>query len=216
MKKYSRFITEEGEDRPKKPVVFAFGRMNPPTTGHKVLVDKVHDLAKKHNAAHHVVLSRSVDPKKNPLNNEQKLKHAKRFFPHSNISIADKDHPTLLHHASKLNKEGHDHLIVVAGQDRVKEYHDLLHKYNGKANQSGEIPYSYKKIHVVSAGARDPDAEGSEGMSASKMRAHAASNSFDEFKKGIPDHVHPDHAREMFDDVRNSMKAKENVKKSKK
>ena len=56
MKKYSQFITEE-TDRPKKPVVFAFGRMNPPTTGHAKLVDKVHELAKKHGAYHQVVLS---------------------------------------------------------------------------------------------------------------------------------------------------------------
>ena len=35
-------------------------------------------------------------------------------------------------------------------------------------------------------GARDPDAEGAEGMSASKMRAAAAKGDLEAFKKGLP------------------------------
>ena len=87
MKKFRQFIIEEN-DPPKKPVVFAFGRMNPPTTGHGVLVDKVHELAKKHGAYHEIVLSGSQDKKKNPLDVSTKVKHAKRFFPHTNIKAA--------------------------------------------------------------------------------------------------------------------------------
>lgn len=204
MKGYKDFLTEEA-DAPKRPVVFAFGRMNPPTTGHAKLVDKVHELAKKHSAHHQVVLSASQDKEKNPLSAEQKVKHAKRFFPHTNIKAATKSEPTLMHHAARLNKAGHDHLIVVAGSDRVHEYHKLLHAYNGKADKKGNIPYSFKKIDVVSAGHRDPDAEGAEGMSASKMREHAKNNNFNEFKKGIPGHVHQHHAKELFHDVRKSM-----------
>lgn len=205
MKKFKHFIVEEEEDKPKKPVVFAFGRMNPPTTGHQVLVNKVHDLAKKHGAYHEVVLSGSQDKKKNPLDPKTKVKHAKRFFPHTNIKAATKNEPTLLHHAARLNKAGHDHLIMVAGSDRVPEYEKLLHTYNGKPDKSGKIPYSFKKISVVSAGHRDPDAEGAEGMSASKMREHAKNNNFKEFRKGVPDHVSHEHARELFHDVKNSM-----------
>lgn len=186
------------EDMPKKPVVFAFGRMNPPTSGHAALVGKVKELAKENKAHHEVVLSHSVDPEKNPLSAEKKLEHAKRFFPDTNISVASEKEPTLMHHAARLSKAGHDHLIVVAGSDRVPEYKALLDKYNGKN-------YNFKKIDVVSAGHRDPDAEGVEGMSASKMREHAINNKFSEFKKGIPSHVHPDHARQLFNDVRSGM-----------
>ena len=205
MLKFRDFLIEEAENPPKKPVVFAFGRMNPPTTGHEKLVNKVHELAKKHSAYHEVVLSASHDKKKNPLDVQTKVKHAKRFFPHTNIRGATKNEPTLLHHAARLNKAGHDHLIMVAGSDRVHEYHKLLNTYNGKPDKHGKIPFSYKKISVVSAGHRDPDAEGAEGMSASKMREHASKKNFGEFKKGIPSHVSDDHAKELFHDVRKSM-----------
>jgi hypothetical protein len=208
MKKFKDFIVEEEQQKPKKPVVFAFGRMNPPTTGHEVLDNKVHELANKHKAHHEVVLSATHDNDKNPLTPEQKLMHAKRFFPNTNIKMASKTEPTLIHHAKRLNKAGHDHLIMVAGEDRVQEYHDLLHRYNGKPDKSGNIPFSFHKIDVVSAGARDPDADGAEGMSASKMREHARNNKFKEFKKGIPSHVKPEHAKELFDHVKESLKNK--------
>lgn len=204
MKTFRQFIIEEN-DPPKKPVVFAFGRMNPPTTGHGVLVDKVHELAKKHSAYHEIVLSGSQDKKKNPLDVSTKVKHAKRFFPHTNIKAASKIEPTLLHHAARLSKAGHDHLIMVAGSDRVPEYEKLLHTYNGKPDKSGKIPYSFKKINVVSAGQRDPDSEGTEGMSASKMREHVKNNSFKKFRDGIPKHVSDEHAKELFHDVKRGM-----------
>lgn len=205
MKRFKNFIVEE-ETKPVKPVVFSFGRMNPPTTGHEVLVNKVHELANKHKAHHEVVLSATQDNDKNPLSPEQKLMHAKRFFPQTNLKVASKAEPTLIHHAQRLNKAGHDHLIMVAGEDRVQEYRDLLHRYNGKPNKSGQIPFSFHKIDVVSAGARDPDAEGAEGMSASKMREHVKNNKFKEFKKGIPSHVSQEHAKELFNHVKDSLK----------
>lgn len=180
------------------PVVFSFGRMNPPTVGHAALVDKVKEVAGKMNAPHEIVLSHSQDPEKNPLSPEQKLDHAKKFFPDANIKVATSEEPTLMHHAKRLSDAGHDHLVVVAGGDRVPEYKALLDKYNGKN-------YNFKKIDVVSAGERDPDAEGVEGMSASKMRHHAMANNFNEFKKGIPAHVSSNHARQLFNDVRSGM-----------
>jgi predicted nucleotidyltransferase len=201
MKKFKQFITEE-HDIPKKPVVFAFGRMNPPTVGHQKVIDKVHELAKKHGAYHEIVLSYSQDAKKNPLDVKTKVKHAKRFFPHTNIKLASKNEPTLIQHAARLNKAGHDHLIMVAGSDRVPQYEKLLDQYNGKSDKSGKIPYSFKKIDVVSAGQRDPDSEGTEGMSASKMREHATNNNFKKFREGVPKHVSDEHAKELFHDVK--------------
>ena len=165
----------QDESKTQKPVVMAFGRMNPPTTGHEKLVNKVHQLAKDYNADHKVVISHSIDAKKNPLDPKTKLKHAKRFFPGTNIETSDKEHPTFLQHAAKLFQQGHDHLIMVAGSDRVKEYEQKLKQYNGTAQGS---LYNFKKIEVKSAGQRDPDAEGTEGMSASKMREHAQNNDF--------------------------------------
>lgn len=189
-------------EEPTKPVVFAFGRMNPPTIGHGALVDKVTSLSKEHNAPHQITLSHSRDPDKNPLTGEQKLQHAKNFWPGANFNVADNENPNFLKQAQKLHKAGHDHLIMVAGSDRVEEFKQNLDRYNGEGE--GKM-FNFKKIEVVSAGDRDPDAEGVQGMSASKMRNHAIHHRFADFKKGIPSHVPDDHARALYHDVRRGM-----------
>ncbi len=184
--------------------VFAFGRLNPPTTGHGKLIDRVKEIASKVKGSHSVVLSGSQDSQKNPLSSAQKLKHARRFFPNTNLSVASRNEPTLFHHLRKLHSDGVTHLHFVAGSDRLPEYKTLIDRYNGK---SGE--FTFKKVTMHSAGERDPDAEGTEGMSASKMRAHAKAGNFSEFRKGIPAHVSDKHAREMYDDVRRGMNLRE-------
>ena len=202
--KFREFILEQKE----KHAVLAFGRMNPPTTGHAKLVDKVKEVAKSVGGSHHVVLSHSQDPKKNPLSAKDKLKHAKRFFPDTNLSTSNKEHPTFLDQAAKLHKSGVTHLHMVAGSDRTEEYKKKLAQYNG--THEGAL-FNYKKITVHSSGERDPDAEGTEGMSASKMRSHASTGNFKEFKKGVPGHVPEHHAKELFHDVRKHMGVKESV-----
>ncbi len=202
--RFSDFLQEQKEQH----AVMAFGRMNPPTVGHAKLVDKVKEVATKNNASHHVVLSHSQDPSKNPLSVKEKLKHAKRFFPNTNLSTSDSEHPTFLQQAAKLHKQGVTHLHMVAGSDRVPEYKKKLAQYNGK--HEGAL-FNFKKITVHSAGQRDPDAEGTEGMSASKMRGHAEKGNFKEFKKGIPSHVPEHHAKELYNDVRKNMGVKEDL-----
>jgi hypothetical protein len=200
--KFRDFLEEQKEVHH----VMAFGRMSPPTTGHEVLVNKVKDVAKSVGGTHSVVLSHTQDKDKNPLSSADKLKHAKRFFPDTNLSTSSKESPTFLSHAAELHKKGVTHLHMVAGSDRVAEYKKKLAQYNG--THKGAL-FNFKKITVHSAGQRDPDAEGTTGMSASKMRGHAASGNFKEFKKGIPAHVPEHHAKEMFSDVRKGMQIKE-------
>lgn len=202
MKTLSEILSEAKANL--KPVVMAFGRMNPPTTGHAKLVDKVHELAKKHNAHHEVIVSHSQDSDKNPLSQENKIKHAKRYFPGTNIRGSSKEEPNFISQAKRLSQAGHKHLIMVAGSDRTKEYKDTLNRYNGKE-------FHFKKIDVVSAGHRDPDAEGTEGMSASKMREHAKNKNFAEFRKGVPQHVSDTHAKELYHDVRKGMNLHEST-----
>lgn len=206
MKKFLQKIEEDTQTQ--KPVVMAFGRMNPPTSGHEKLVNKVKEIAHDYNAPHHVIISHSVDAKKNPLDIKRKLIHAKRFFPGANIETSSKEQPTFLQHAAKLHAAGHDHLIMVAGSDRIPEYEKKLQQYNG--DHKGAL-YNFKKIEVKSAGQRDPDAEGAEGMSASKMREHSQNNDFASFKQGIPSHVPEKHAKELFRDVRKGLGLHENV-----
>jgi hypothetical protein len=195
------------EEQKENHAVLAFGRMNPPTTGHAKLVDKVKAVAKDVGGSHHIILSHSQDPAKNPLTGEQKVKHAKRYFHDTNISTSDKEHPNFLSQASKLHKQGVTHLHMVAGSDRTEEYHKTLHKYNGVKGTHGY--FKFKDIKVHSAGERDPDAEGVEGMSASKMREHASKGNFKEFKKGVPGHVSHEHAKDLYNDVRKGMNIKE-------
>ena len=206
--KFKEFLIQESKDR---HAVLAFGRLQPPTTGHEVLVNKVKEVAKQHNAEHHIVLSHSNDAKSNPLTPQQKVKHAKRFFPGTNITTSDKEAPNFLTQAAKLHKSGVTHLHMIAGSDRTSEYKKVLKKYNG--THEGAL-FNFKKIEVHSAGQRDPDAEGTTGMSGSKMRAHAQTGKFKEFKKGVPGHVSDAHAKELYQDLRKGMNIKEDINKS--
>ena len=191
------------EEAAEKHGVLAFGRMNPPTAGHEAVVNKVHEVAKTHNASHNVVLSHSQDAKKNPLAPAEKVKHAKRAFPDTNITAASKEEPTILHHAAKMGKAGVQHLHVVAGSDRADEFHKLLHKYNDVPSAHGH--YNFKSIKVHSSGQRDPDSEGTTGMSASKMRSHASSGNEKEFHAGLPSKMKPAHKKELYHAVRHGM-----------
>ena len=199
MKSFIQYLFEAAE----KHAVLSFGRMNPPTVGHEKVVDKVHEVAKKHNAEHHVVLSHSQDSKKNPLTAAEKVKHAKRAFKGTNVRAASADKPTILHHAADLHKAGVKHLHVVAGSDRKEEMHNLLHKYNGQESKHGH--YHFKSITVHSSGHRDPDAEGSEGMSASKMREHAHGGNKEAFHSGAPSKMSPKHKDELYHAVRKGL-----------
>ena len=203
--KFREFLQEQKE----KHAVMAFGRMNPITVGHEKLVNKVKDIADKVGGSAHIVVSHSQDSKKNPLTSAQKVKHAKRAFPGVNVSASSPDAPNFLAQAAKLHKQGVTHFHMVGGQDRVGEFHKLLHKYNGVKGPHGS--FNFKKIEVHSAGDRDPDAEGVEGMSASKMREHASKGNFKKFRSGVPSSMSDQHAKEMYDHVRKGMKIDEDI-----
>ena len=192
-------VTEEAG----KAVVLTYGRFNPPTTGHEKLVDKVKAHAKKLGADHLIVASHSQDAKKNPLTADQKLHHLHRAFPDTNVAVSNKEHPSFIHQLKKLSGK-YDHVHMVVGSDRVSEFEKVAHKYNGKE-------YNFKSIHIVSAGHRDPDAEGTEGMSASKMREHVKNNDIDSFKKGAPSKMSGSHVQRMFHDIRSGMGLHEEV-----
>ena len=201
MKSFLEIIEEAKQG--EKHAVMTFGRMNPPTTGHLKVIDKVKDIASKVGGSHHVIVSHSQDTKKNPLSGEQKVKHLKRYSPGTNVESSSKEEPSIFHHAAKLYKKGVTHLHVVVGSDRVKEFRDSVNKYNGISGKHGH--YKFHKITVHSAGQRDPDAEGSEGMSGTKMREHAKNKNFGEFRKGVPAHVSDTHTKELMHDTRKGM-----------
>ena len=200
MLKFNNFLKESTTDTH----VTTFMRANPPTAGHEQVVNKVLETAKKVGGSHSVVLSHSQDSKKNPLSPSQKLKHARRAFPGANLTTSSKESPSLLSHVAKLHGQGVKNLHIVVGQDRVNEFKTLLNKYNGVKGSHGH--YNFDKIEVHSAGDRDPDSEGTKGISGTKMREHASNNDLDNFSKGVSSAMKPEHAKEMFNDVRNGMK----------
>lgn len=187
--------------------VFTFGRFNPPTTGHEKLVHATERVAAEHKVPAHIITSHSDSSSakkatrvKNPLPLEAKMGYLKKIVsPKSKLSHSDSEHPSVLEQAAKLHKQGVTHLHMVAGSDRVEEYHNLLHKYNG--THEGAL-YNFKHITVHSAGHRDPDAEGTEGMSGTKMRAAAKAGDTEKFKSGLPKALHK-HANEIADHIRN-------------
>jgi len=180
MIRFKQFIVERSDTQ--RHAVMAYMRANPPTIGHAKVLDKVFSTA----GHHHVVISHTQDNKKNPLSGEEKRDIVRTMYPGQAQSIhtSTKEEPTLMHHAAKLHRAGFKHLTVVAGDDRVGEYHKLLNSYNGKFDDKGN-GYKFDSIHVVSSGARDPDAEGTEGMSATKMREAAMKGDEKTFKSGL-------------------------------
>lgn len=183
--------------------VLFWGRVNPPHAGHEKAYNKVKEVARKVGGTSSMVLTRTQDNKKNPLSPEQKEKHAKRAFPDVNTSVANESHPTILHQFSKLHEQGVTDLHLVAGSDRHKEYSDLIKNYNGVKGAHGY--YNFKSLSLHSAGERDPDAEGTEGASATTQRMHAASGRDKEFSKNAPSTMKPAHVKELYNDVRANM-----------
>jgi hypothetical protein len=200
MLSFKTFLQEEAKE---KHHTMAFGRMNPITSGHEAVINKLHSVAKEHGGTHQLVVSHSQDAKKNPLTAAQKVKHAKRAFPGTKVKAASKEAPTILHHAAAAHAAGAQHLHVVAGSDRHEEMHKLLHKYNNQKSAHGH--YNFKSITVHSSGHRDPDSEGTEGISASKMREHASSGNKKAFHAGAPSSMSTKHKEEMYHDVRKGM-----------
>jgi RNA polymerase sigma factor (sigma-70 family) len=182
-----------------KTVVFGWGRMNPITIGHEKLANKIKDVARKNRATPMMYLTHSQDAKKNPLSYDDKVMLAKRAF---GAMVQKSNSKTIIDAMKSINGK-FDNVILVVGSDRVPEFTTLLNKYNGK-------DYTFANISVVSAGERDPDAEGVEGMSASKMRALASQGDYDTFKKGLPRGLQT-YSQEVYDLVRGGMKIAEEM-----
>ena len=194
----------------QKTAVFSFGRLNPPTIGHQKLLQKIIQTSKQMAGYACLYVSHSQDPKRNPLSAKQKVTYVKKMFPKEARQIKVKEDSSIrnaIDVATTLN--GHyENLVMVVGSDRVKDFKTLLNKYNGVESRHGY--YKYDNIQIVSAGERDPDAEGVAGMSASKMRAAAASGDYESFSLGLP-HSFKD-GEKLFKDIRLGMNIKEQLK----
>ncbi len=184
-------------------LTLAFGRFNPPHAGHQQLMDIAAQSAEAEESDYIIVPSRSQDAKKNPLDPDTKVSIMRSMFPqHSERIVNDGANRTIFDVLKKAHNDGYTNVRIVAGQDRVKEFDKLSQNYNGQL-------YQFDNMEVVSSGDRDPDAEGMEGLSSSRMRLAAAEGDFKTFRAGLPEGVPRKSAMELFDTVRQSMNVKE-------
>ena len=187
-------------EAPGKTAALAFGRLNPPTIGHAKLVDAI----TAQDGDHYLFLSQTQKPKTDPLDFATKMKLAKQFFP--SINIGHQAVRTPVQALEQLQSLGYTDIVFIAGSDRVDGFQKLFDTYNGQPDKAGNVPFKFNSIKVVSAGERDPDADGAEGMSASKMRAAAAAGDLESFAQGAPDKKL---AKTMYDAVRKGMGVKD-------
>ena len=172
------FIAELFEERTTKHASFCFGRMNPPTIGHKQLIDTVANLAGNN---YFIFASHSQDPKKNPLDPQTKTAFLKKMFPEHAKHIVDRAGvTTALHAATMLYDAGYTSVTFVAGSDRIEQFKKLLVDYNGVEGK-GHGYYKFADIDFASSGDRDPDADGLAGISASRAREAAAAGDIEAF-----------------------------------
>jgi nicotinamide mononucleotide adenylyltransferase len=192
-------------EKTKGTLTIAFGRFNPPHLGHLQLMDTAAASAEQEGSDYMIVPSRSQDPKKNPLDPDTKVSVMRQIFPqHSERIVNDANTKTIFDVLRKAHNDGYANVRIVGGADRVKEFEKLSNNYNGNL-------YQFDNIEVVSAGDRDPDAEGVEGLSASRMRLAAAEGDFKTFRSGMPPEMRPKDVRAIFDTVRASMGIEDQV-----
>lgn len=182
-----------------KKAVIGWGRMNPPTIGHQKLVDRIITVAKREHGDPRVYLTHTQSPKKDPLQYRDKIRLAAKAF---GPVVKPSTSRTIIELMKELQRDGYKEVTIVAGSDRVREYKTLLNKYNGK-------DYSFDQIKVVSAGERDPDAEGASGMSATKMRLAAAEGELETFHSGAPTKLSKAEKTKLYNLVRKGMLVEE-------
>lgn len=184
------------DEAKKGTAVFAWGRMNPMTAGHEKLVQKVISVARSEKGMPHIFLTHSFDKKKNPLAYGDKIRFAQKAFG----PVVKKSDAKTIFQLMKQLERNFNRVVLIAGSDRVKEFESVLSKYNGKE-------YNFDEIKVVSAGARDPDADDVSGISGTKMREYASSD-MKKFQKNLPAKLQGD-AEEIASAVRKGMNMSE-------
>ena len=184
-------------------ISITFGRFNPPTTGHEALLSKVKAASK--GGEYRIYPSRSQDPQKNPLDPGTKVKFMKQAYPdHANAIQNSEEMRTIFDVLQTLDGEGYSTVNLVVGGDRVSEFNSLATKYNGDL-------YNFDQIKVSSAGDRDPDGEGVEGMSASKLRKAAVDDDYDTFVSGMPEKLGRKGKQELYNTLRQAMQVQEDL-----
>ena len=193
-------------DMMSNDITVVFGRFNPPTVGHEKLLQAAEKAAQGGDLK--IYPSRTQDAKKNPLDPDMKVSFMRKMFPKYEEQIVnDSEMISIFNVLTTAYEEGYKNVNIIVGADRQAEFENLANKYNKDL-------YDFKQIRVISAGVRDADAEGVEGMSASKMRKAVTDDNYEAFKQGTPKGLNDGEVRSLFDAVRAGMgvKKKKEVK----
>ncbi len=195
---------EDGDGASAETLTIVFGRFNPPTIGHEKLLQAAEKAAIGGELK--IYPSRTNDPKKNPIDPDMKISYMKKMFPdYEEQIINDPEMVSIFNVLVTAAEDGYKNINIIVGADRQAEFENLANKYNGEL-------YDFKEIRVISAGVRDADAEGVEGMSASKMRKAVQDDDFDAFRRGVPKKLSNADTQALFDAVRTGMGTKKKKK----
>ena len=182
-------------------ITVGFGRFNPPTVGHEKLLNTISQTAGK-GGQYRIYPSRSEDAKKNPLPAGEKVQYMRKAFPqHANAIVDDEKTRNIFDVLKAADAKGYSSVNIVVGSDRVKEFENLANKYNGQL-------YNFNYINFVSSDDRHADAEGIEGMFASKLRKAALEGDYDTFRSGITKSLDDKTSQQLYDTIRKNMKVK--------
>ena len=198
---FKSFLVEE-----TKTLYFVWGRMNPPTAGHEKLLDFL--KAKAGRNPFRIYLTQSEDNSKNPIPFIDKVKFARKGFPQYGRQIMmNKKLKTIFDAMTSFYNEGFKRIVIVAGNDRVRQYEILLNKYNGVKGKHGF--YNFERINVLDAGKRDPESSGVEGVSGTKLRGYAESGDFTKFAQYMPKRLSNSDSKAVYNAVRKGIGLKE-------
>ena len=187
-----------------KHLAFCFGRMNPPTIGHKQLLDTVAGIG----GDYKIFVSQTQDKKKNPLDYQTKIKFMKMMFlQHAKNIVDDSSLNTIGKIASHVYNLGYRDVTFVAGSDRLEDMKNLLTTYNGVEGKAHGY-YKFDTLDFKSSGEREDGAEGVAGVSASNARSAAATGDLEAFKEatGAGQYAEP-----LYQAVRKGMGISEDI-----
>lgn len=179
--------------------VITFGRFNPPTIGHQLLVDKMKRIIVPFTSTDHFVYLSSTTGKNDPLDFGYKHMLMTKAFG-TDVIVSEIQHKDVFVAIKWVYDLGYNELHLVVGDDRFEELDKRIPMYNGKL-------YNFSFIGVYNAGVRD-DSDSIEGMSASKMREAAKLGDYESFESGLP-HKLRFMSRDIYKRVRE--KCQENI-----
>jgi len=170
-------------------VLFTFGRFQPPTIGHKVLIDFIASESAKLDGTDGYIFVSSTQNKQlrpknifestkqneNPLSVDVKVLYLKKMYPETSVKIINTTEcecRTIFSIIDKLKSAGYTGLTMAVGSDRVESFKPLMSRVG---------------VNVIAAGERVINASSNsvKAMSGTKMREAAVAGNVNAFKQGV-------------------------------